>query len=210
PCEPVNVIREDPSNPDILYIGTDHGVYVSLDRGKNFMNAFPDFPDAPVHDLRIHPKEKDLIIGTHGRSVYKANIEHLQNIDDKVLSKKLTIWNIKDKTYKNNWGNKPYEWGNYITPELQIPYFTQNEDVYEIKIISKKNDMLLKKMTDTAMEGLNYKKYHLTVGKRYVEDYKKIHKIKKDKGNLNKADNGKFYLLPGKYKVRINGGVEVS
>lgn len=69
PVGPVNVIREDPVNPDILYLGTDAGVYTSKDRGKTW-NVLGDLPFAYVHDLAIHPRDNMIIIATHGRGIW--------------------------------------------------------------------------------------------------------------------------------------------
>ena len=79
PPEPVNVIKEDPTNENILYVGTDGGLYVSLDRGKSFMmwnNGLPK--SVPVHDLVIHEREHEIVLGTHGRSFYIAPLENLR------------------------------------------------------------------------------------------------------------------------------------
>lgn len=69
PVGPVNVIREDPVNPQILYVGTDAGVYVSKNQGKNW-EVLGDLPFAYVHDLAIHPRDNMIIIATHGRGMW--------------------------------------------------------------------------------------------------------------------------------------------
>jgi photosystem II stability/assembly factor-like uncharacterized protein len=69
PVGPVNVIREDPVNRDILYLGTDAGVYISKDSGKRW-DVLGDLPFAYVHDLTIHPRDNMIIIATHGRGIW--------------------------------------------------------------------------------------------------------------------------------------------
>jgi len=69
PLGPVNVIREDPFNSDILYVGTDIGVYVSKDKGGRW-NVLGDLPSTYVLDLAIHPRDNMIIIATHGRGVW--------------------------------------------------------------------------------------------------------------------------------------------
>ena len=69
PAGPVNVIREDPEKKDILYLGTDVGVYVSLDKGKSW-EVLGDLPCTYVHDLAIHPRENMIIAATHGRGMF--------------------------------------------------------------------------------------------------------------------------------------------
>jgi hypothetical protein len=64
----VYVVKEDLKNPSLLFVGTERGVYVSLDRGGRWQPLNTDFPVVPVHDLVIHPRDGDLIAATHGRS----------------------------------------------------------------------------------------------------------------------------------------------
>jgi photosystem II stability/assembly factor-like uncharacterized protein len=78
PAEPVNVIREDPVRPEILYLGTDLGAWVSLDTGATWQPFTGGLPHVPVRDLVVHPREGDLVVGTHGRSIYVADIKPLR------------------------------------------------------------------------------------------------------------------------------------
>ena len=75
PAESVNVIQEDPELPNVLYVGTDLGVYVSGNEGKSWHSLSANLPTTPVHDLDIHPRDGDLVIGTHGRSVFVLDLE---------------------------------------------------------------------------------------------------------------------------------------
>jgi hypothetical protein len=70
PLGPVNVIREDPKNKNILYVGTDCGVYVTADGGKTWNVLGTGLPMTYVHDLVIHPRDNIIAIGTHGRGVW--------------------------------------------------------------------------------------------------------------------------------------------
>jgi len=81
-----HVIREDRVNENLLFVGTDVGLYVSLDRGAYWERFMNGFPTVPVHDLQIHPREGDLIAGTHGRSIWIVNITPLQQTDASVLA----------------------------------------------------------------------------------------------------------------------------
>ncbi len=69
--EPVRVITEDVASSQVLYAGTEFGVYVTLDRGRHWVKMNGNsLPPAAAHDIVQHPRERDLIVGTHGRSVY--------------------------------------------------------------------------------------------------------------------------------------------
>jgi photosystem II stability/assembly factor-like uncharacterized protein len=70
PAGPVNVIREDPTNASILYVGTDMGVFVSKDGGAKWDVLGGNLPSAFVHDLVIHPRDKMIAIATHGRGLW--------------------------------------------------------------------------------------------------------------------------------------------
>ena len=68
PSGSVNVVAEHPDNPDVLFVGTEHHVFASGDRGASWAK-FPSLPTTAYDDLVIHPREKDLVLGTHGRSI---------------------------------------------------------------------------------------------------------------------------------------------
>lgn len=84
PAEPVNVIREDPEKEHILYLGTDLGIYVSLDMGDSWHSLKNNLPTVPVYDLRIHPTAKELMIATHGRGVYLLSTEGIHAKDSEL------------------------------------------------------------------------------------------------------------------------------
>jgi photosystem II stability/assembly factor-like uncharacterized protein len=78
PAEGINVIREDPRDKNILYAGTELGVYVTTDRGKTWHSLCNNLPTTPVHDMVIHPRELELVIGTHGRSCFVLDIKSVR------------------------------------------------------------------------------------------------------------------------------------
>lgn len=77
PDEPANVILEDPFYENILYLGSFRGVYISLDRGQSWSTLGDDLPACSIADLEIQEREKDLVIATHGRGIYKLNLKPL-------------------------------------------------------------------------------------------------------------------------------------
>ncbi len=78
PAESVNVVQEDPLMPDVLYVGTDLGVYVSGNGGESWHSLSANLPTTPVHDLDVHPREGELVIGTHGRSVFVMDLAEVR------------------------------------------------------------------------------------------------------------------------------------
>ncbi len=79
PSEPVNVIKEDPKSENIIYVGTDGGLYVSFNKGRSFMMWNAGLPKSvPVHDIAIQERENEIVLGTHGRSIYIAKLDDIQ------------------------------------------------------------------------------------------------------------------------------------
>lgn len=66
----VHVVRQDPKNPNLLFLGTEFGIYASWDRGTRWHSIRNGMSAAPVRDLWVHPRDNDLIIATHGRGLY--------------------------------------------------------------------------------------------------------------------------------------------
>ncbi|MGD1008962.1 MAG: hypothetical protein ABR951_02300 [Candidatus Aminicenantales bacterium] len=81
PVGPVNVIREDPVNENILYVGTDMGVYVTTDGGKTWMALGANLPTAYVHDLIIHSRDNVIVIATHGRGMWALDANPVNEKD---------------------------------------------------------------------------------------------------------------------------------
>jgi hypothetical protein len=96
----INALREDYDNPNLLFAGTEFGLYVTLDGGKEWKKFMTGMPSVRVDDILIHPRERDLIVGTHGRSIYIADditpLEHLKPSADKEITlfdpRPATLW----------------------------------------------------------------------------------------------------------------------
>jgi photosystem II stability/assembly factor-like uncharacterized protein len=87
------VIRDDLINPDLLFLGTEAGLFISINGGKQWAQFTGNFPPVAVHDLAIHPREDDLIIGTHGRGIYIIDdITLLRKISQPILQKKVHLF----------------------------------------------------------------------------------------------------------------------
>jgi photosystem II stability/assembly factor-like uncharacterized protein len=91
------VAREDVVNKNLLFVGTEFGLFVSLNGGANWMKWTHGLPTCPVYDLAIHPRENDLIIATHGRSLYVIDdITPLREVSAEITGKKLHVFSVPD------------------------------------------------------------------------------------------------------------------
>jgi hypothetical protein len=187
PKEPVNVIKEDPKNENILYVGTDHGVYVSLDRGKTFMAFNEGLPAVAVHDLVIHPRENDLVIGTHGRSIYIANISHVQDLQKFAEKEKIKLFALAEISFSERWGTKGWTWAeDFYEPEISVVIYSSAAMKGQLKVMDKDGEVHYS-MDVNLDKGLNYLAYNLQ-SELSKEDPK---------------DNGKRYLTAGDYTMTI-------
>jgi hypothetical protein len=83
---PVHVVRESSKNPALLFAGTEHGLYASIDGGMKWHRFANGLPKVAVHDLVIHPRDRELVLGTHGRGVYVVDVAPLEELTDKVAA----------------------------------------------------------------------------------------------------------------------------
>ena len=83
PMGPVNVIREDPVNKDILYVGTDTGVYVTMDGAKSWTVLGTNLPATYVHDLIIHPRDNIVVVATQGRGMWALDANPINKKDQR-------------------------------------------------------------------------------------------------------------------------------
>jgi photosystem II stability/assembly factor-like uncharacterized protein len=95
---PVHVIRADPRQRDLLYIGTEHGLFVSFDGGGAWHPFGNGLPTVAVADLAIHPRDRELVIATHGRSIYVTDIAPLQEWTPKVRESAAYLFEVKPAT----------------------------------------------------------------------------------------------------------------
>lgn len=93
---PVNDIVEDPDNPDVLYLATDYGLFVSIDRGESWVEMSDSAPDVIIMDLDIQKRERDLAIGTYGRGIYIADIYPFKEFGKEVFSQNAHLFDIQN------------------------------------------------------------------------------------------------------------------
>jgi photosystem II stability/assembly factor-like uncharacterized protein len=94
---PVHVIRQDPINAELLYAGTEFGLFLSLDGGKHWQKQ-ASLPTVPVHDLVVHPRDGELVIGTHGRGIYIMDVRPLQAMSAAIMAQRAYLFAVSPAT----------------------------------------------------------------------------------------------------------------
>ncbi|MBE0460502.1 MAG: hypothetical protein IBX60_02555 [Candidatus Aminicenantes bacterium] len=213
---PVNayvwVLREDPKNPNIIYAGTELGLFASFYEGKNWVRLhLKNLPTVAVHDILIHKRDNDLILGTHGRSLWILDdISFLQNIQKEILAQnaclfpmrpalrfatKPTRYGIGDKVFRGQ--NPPY--GALITYYLKEN--VEKEDI-RIEILDESGQMLRRLKRVPYQAGVNRISWDL----RY-EGPRPRKEIEFEEDFFSRASRGP-QVLPGRYIVRLTFGEE--
>jgi photosystem II stability/assembly factor-like uncharacterized protein len=91
----VHVVREDRVNRQLLYCGTEFGLLISVDGGTRWTRLRANLPTVAVHDLVVHPRERELVIATHGRGIWVMDVAPLQQLTPKVFSQSATLFEPK-------------------------------------------------------------------------------------------------------------------
>ncbi|MDG1571413.1 glycosyl hydrolase [Robiginitalea sp. M366] len=200
PASPVNVVLEDPKNPDLLYVGTDNGLYVSLDRGQHWQLMQNGMPRVAVHDLVVQPEAGHLLVGTHGRSIYKADIRPLQNTGAADLEKPLLVYDLENLRHSGRWGSSWSTWGEAFTPGVDVRFYSAKGGVVSAEVRSA-DGVVVSATEMEADPGFNVLSYDVAFSKEGKSAY-----LKKNKAKLEVADNGKTYLPKGEYTVVLSLG----
>ena len=151
-----------------------------------------------VHDVVLQTEAHDLVIGTHGRSIYKVNVKSVQQLTEEIQNKELEIFKIDKINYSKFWGNSWIAWNEPYEPKQQIDYFVKNQTEVKIQVYNEKN-LLLFEENQQAVAGINLWNYSLEITPTAAQKWQK----KDKKIVLKPAKNGKIYLIPGIYTIKI-------
>jgi photosystem II stability/assembly factor-like uncharacterized protein len=106
---PVNVIREHPKNPSLLFLGTEHALFVSTDRGREWRRLKANLPTTLYDDLVIHPRDNDLVVATHGRSLWILDdLAPLVEWSPEAARRPLQLFSVRPAMVFNHWKSTSY------------------------------------------------------------------------------------------------------
>jgi hypothetical protein len=160
----IQVVREDPKNKDLLYVGTEFGLFVSMTGGRDWKPFMNDFPTVRVDDILIHPRDGDLIVATHGRSVFIADdITPLQQLTPAVLAEDATLFEIRpavayltDVTLSQQIGGQKVFVGENGPRGAAINYYLKAPATGDVKIsIADGTGRVVRMLDGTGVAGVN-------------------------------------------------------
>ncbi|MGB7841202.1 MAG: glycosyl hydrolase [Salinimicrobium sp.] len=196
PLGAVNVIREDPNNENVLYLGTDNGLYVSMDRGKDWQSFSGGMPNVPVHDLRLQKEEKQLVVGTHGRSIYRADVTPVSEMRKSDLDKKVWLAPLASVNFSPRWGNSYSKWMDPYMPKTEFVFYASEEGKAKINVKNKEG-IIVSEFEANAEKGFNQVDYGLTISEKAAKKLAKDAKVEKN------SNTGKYYISKGEYEVEV-------
>ena len=169
----VSVVREHHRNPDLLFAGTEYGAYVSFDRGSNWVPLRLNLPTVPVDDIAIHPRENDLIFGTHGRSIWVLDdITPLEELNKDLLARDVHLFDLRPATswriysheaapgHKIFWGSNP-PYGALVSYYLKTSPGLSKKAVIRVEDASGKT---IREFEGPADPGINRTAWDLRAG----------------------------------------------
>lgn len=164
PDEVANIIVQDPVKPEILYAGLDHGTYISFNDGENWEYLSP-LANVASYDMVIHPRELDLVIATHGRSIHVMDIEPLHAVSDR-LNEAITVMKPEDIRYSGRWGYQSAEYSEPYMPSVDILYYLGNDrngQNVTIRVLNKDEEEVYT-ASATGVHGFNTYSWDLVTG----------------------------------------------
>ncbi|RKQ49273.1 sortilin (neurotensin receptor 3) [Roseivirga pacifica] len=203
-------LREDPKNPNLLYLGTELGLFISNNGGKNWVELKSNMPTLPFNDLVIHPRDNDLVLGTHGRGVWILDeISALQELTPEVLSQQAALFSIGEAEQINYTNDGAHTGDMYYRGEN--PRYGAKIDYYLKSEVSKENitlevfdlsGKLVQTLNPTNKAGLHRVHWNLQ-----HESLKATNSRPNSNGRRRGYQMGGPVVMPGVYvaKLTVNG-----
>lgn len=176
PNQMVSVVKQDAINPKLLFVGTEQGLFASLDGGGTWNRFMPGVPTVPCQDLIIHPREGDLIVGTHGRGAFITNITPLRQLTDEIRGKAVHLFDPDGALAFEPIGDMFDEFSGhrrYAAPNppdgAAIWYYLKEEPATEPKVeILDATGAVIREFAGTKKVGLNRVQWNLRQGRALV------------------------------------------
>jgi photosystem II stability/assembly factor-like uncharacterized protein len=165
PDEPMNVIKEDPTNENILYAGSIRGVFVSINKGRNWSYLGFGMPQTAVADLKINEVTMDLVAATHGRGIYKINLKPIQQLVNKQLVREKDYL-FEVATIQRPWFNSNGGEANYRSFEkADFSFWLKEAKTIKLALFNKMNNEIWQ-ININGNKGFNQFRWDITTEKR--------------------------------------------
>jgi len=172
PDRSLDVVVEDLEDEQILFVGSDRGVYVTLDGGRDWVAFKGNMPTVPVTDMVIHPREHDLVAATYGRGLFVTNVAWLAEAKEGVLQKDAHLFAIRPCAVPREgpWGNfELYGDRHLIVPNddgVNVDFFLRSKPAEKVKVaIADGAGATVRTIEAEGRAGLNRVTWDVTAGR---------------------------------------------
>jgi len=163
PGKPINVVIQDRKNANLLFVGAEQGVYVSIDGGRKWVPFKNNMPWVKVTDLVIHPRENDLVVATYGRGLFVTDITPLQELNENVLGQDVFLFEIEPKVQRIYGGIGNYQLlgdSHPMTPNepnaVVINYYLKEKAAAKVNIrVTDPYGKVLREINGKGEAGMN-------------------------------------------------------
>jgi photosystem II stability/assembly factor-like uncharacterized protein len=198
PAGPLKVVRQDPKNREVLYAGTEFGLFVSINQGGHW-TKFPDLPTVAVDDIQIQPQQDDLLIATHGRSIFIVDdLRPLQRLSAAVFAKAAYLFPPRPAFGTNLlpgfplWNGKGVYRGENPPEGALLSFYVKAYTGEQVKItINDPTGAPVAKLTAPGTPGLSRISWDLKPTKEVLSEYR---------------SEGQKFVKPGEYTVDFRYG----
>jgi photosystem II stability/assembly factor-like uncharacterized protein len=204
PAETINVVREDSKNKDILYVGTDMGVFVTFNGGDTWESLHGGMGHLPVHDMVIQERDYDLVIATHARGCFVLPLKTVTSITPELRKAEITIVEAKD-VIAGDWGYESRaKFSSEDRPQnLKLSFFAKSAGKTQVQILSADGKAVVTTVV-VALKGFNSVEVPLllTPSTKVVETMPTGNDVTKDPYEQYRAK----YVAKGNYTLQITQG----
>lgn len=207
----LQVVREDPKNPDLLYAGTELGLYASYNGGREWIQLnLKNLPNVAVHDILVHPRDNDLILATHGRSVWIFDdASPIQQMTETILNSPTHLFPIRpalrfaSRFTRYGIGDKAFAGPNPAYGALITYYLKDKLDdktTFKIQVLDSTGKLVQDIEKPAKEKGLNRVAWNLRYGGPEVR------KLPTEEESAFTGPPRGPQALPGRYTVRLTVG----
>jgi photosystem II stability/assembly factor-like uncharacterized protein len=223
PADALNVVREDPVNPDVLYVGSDRSVYVSLDAGKSWQGIGSGLPTVPVHDLIVHPRDRELVAGTHGRSAWVIDALPIQELTPDLMGQNAHLFPVEEVEFKRSWRKRRRPWRHDASaardPEISLPFWAKSDGSATLEILDD-GGRVLRRLEMEADRGVSAFSWDLLLDADLAVSAE-TDRLGEEQRNANRDDDSSdgqraktpwaeslrlerpLFITPGSYKLKL-------
>ena len=185
PQENMNTIVQDPNVPNVLYAGSDQGAYVSMNNGERW-HLINGVPNVATYDMVVHPRDNELVMGTHGRSIYVMDVTPIQKLSSQD-DKQLVAFAPEDVNHSDRWGERSAPFRDPFMPEIKLLYYIDKIEKNNSNVrllVKNEEEQVVHELEFDSKAGFNHKSWDLVVDEKSEE-------------------NGKEFLTKGTYNLEF-------